>query len=323
MAQAKPLPLSAQAPPASNSSPPSSPKSNRSTTGFAARHGSRVRSRRSTLGLAGRTLNVRFNSPLLSGFVGAPFASPHSSMVSYKCSRWVVLSYLRRYRRAKEALRGGPETFAQVSQDDRVGAQPTIQVHRPGNTGAESRSRGSSRSSSSVITFDQGRYSSYGRIVRQRGYAPSSGRRPTSHRRHHTHQIRRRMVRPLLPSLYSSSATYSTSQSHHLTSRRPTPGNGYLEALLQPNVHTFTSGMLQRVTSKGFIDSEGTEHECDIFVCATGFDTSFRPRFPVVVDGVNVQERWREYPVDAVSFLVSLRGMTRAIGHMDCETFRD
>lgn len=59
--------------------------------------------------------------------------------------------------------------------------------------------------------------------------------------------------------------------------------------------------MLQRVTPKGFIDSEGIEHECDIFVCATGFDTSFRPRFPVVVDGVNVQERWREYPVDAVS----------------------
>ncbi|EIM91707.1 FAD/NAD-P-binding domain-containing protein [Stereum hirsutum FP-91666 SS1] len=81
--------------------------------------------------------------------------------------------------------------------------------------------------------------------------------------------------------------------------RRPTPGNGYLEALLQPNVHTFTNGMLQRVTPKGFIDSEGIEHECDIFVCATGFDTSFRPRFPVVVDGVNVQERWREYPVDA------------------------
>lgn len=101
----------------------------------------------------------------------------------------------------------------------------------------------------------------------------------------------------------NSLCSLSHTPTNYLPSRRPTPGNGYLEALLQPNVHTFTNGMLQRVTPKGFIDSEGIEHECDIFVCATGFDTSFRPRFPVVVDGVNVQERWREYPVDAVSFL--------------------
>lgn len=105
------------------------------------------------------------------------------------------------------------------------------------------------------------------------------------------------MVRALLP----PPPALTHSSTGILTSRRPTPGNGYLEALLQPNVHTFTNGMLQRVTPKGFIDSEGIEHECDIFVCATGFDTSFRPRFPVVVDGVNVQDRWKEYPVDAVS----------------------
>lgn len=50
--------------------------------------------------------------------------------------------------------------------------------------------------------------------------------------------------------------------------RRPTPGNGYLEALLEPNVTVFTK-MFQRITPKGFIDDEGNEHEVDAIVCAT------------------------------------------------------
>lgn len=51
-------------------------------------------------------------------------------------------------------------------------------------------------------------------------------------------------------------------------SRRPTPGNGYLEALLQPNVQVYTD-MLQRITERGFIDADGVEHEVDVFICAT------------------------------------------------------
>lgn len=58
--------------------------------------------------------------------------------------------------------------------------------------------------------------------------------------------------------------------------------------------------MFQHVTPKGFIDAEGNEHECDVFVCATGFDTSFKPRFPVIAHGVNIQDRWKEYPNDCV-----------------------
>ncbi len=106
--------------------------------------------------------------------------------------------------------------------------------------------------------------------------------------------------------------------------RRPTPGNGYLEALLQPNVHTFSDGMLQTLTEKGFLDAQGVEHEVDVFVCATwvqaedfarvlsdfeanfklsgllsGFNTSFVPRFPIIAHGVNVQDRWAKYPVDS------------------------
>lgn len=50
--------------------------------------------------------------------------------------------------------------------------------------------------------------------------------------------------------------------------RRPTPGNGYLEALSEPNVTVFTE-MFQTITEKGFLDAEGNEHEVDIIVCAT------------------------------------------------------
>ena len=50
--------------------------------------------------------------------------------------------------------------------------------------------------------------------------------------------------------------------------RRPTPGNGYLEALLEDNVTVYTE-MFQRFTEKGFIDAEGQEVEVDVVVCAT------------------------------------------------------
>ncbi|KAJ4485928.1 FAD/NAD-P-binding domain-containing protein [Lentinula aciculospora] len=81
--------------------------------------------------------------------------------------------------------------------------------------------------------------------------------------------------------------------------RRPTPGNGYLEALLEPNVHVFTE-MFQRVTPKGFIDNEGNEYAVDAIVCATGFNTSFIPRFPVIgLGGINIQHRWKDYPIDS------------------------
>ncbi|KIK70801.1 hypothetical protein GYMLUDRAFT_184786 [Collybiopsis luxurians FD-317 M1] len=81
--------------------------------------------------------------------------------------------------------------------------------------------------------------------------------------------------------------------------RRPTPGNGYLEALLQPNVRVFTE-MFQKVTKRGFIDYEGNEHKVDAIICATGFNTSFIPRFPIIGRrGINVQDRWQRYPVDS------------------------
>ncbi|KAH8692574.1 hypothetical protein BGW36DRAFT_399412 [Talaromyces proteolyticus] len=77
--------------------------------------------------------------------------------------------------------------------------------------------------------------------------------------------------------------------------RRPTPGNGFLEALTLPHVHTFT-GEVQKITPTGFVDHFGIEHEVDVIICATGFDTSWRPRFPVVARGNNIQELYAEKP---------------------------
>lgn len=73
--------------------------------------------------------------------------------------------------------------------------------------------------------------------------------------------------------------------------RRPTPGNGYLETLTGDKTTVFTS-QLQRITPKGFIDPDGNEHEVDVIICATGFDTSYKPRMPIIVDGKDMRETW-------------------------------
>ncbi|KAF7190309.1 putative sterigmatocystin biosynthesis monooxygenase stcW [Pseudocercospora fuligena] len=79
--------------------------------------------------------------------------------------------------------------------------------------------------------------------------------------------------------------------------KRPTPGNGYLEAISQPNVTTFTGSGLEKVTKTGILDPDGKEHEVDAIICATGFDTSWVPQFPIIANGVNLQDIYRQKPV--------------------------
>lgn len=45
-------------------------------------------------------------------------------------------------------------------------------------------------------------------------------------------------------------------------------GNGYLEALTQPNVEVYTD-MFSEFTEKGFITAKGEEVEVDVVICAT------------------------------------------------------
>lgn len=76
--------------------------------------------------------------------------------------------------------------------------------------------------------------------------------------------------------------------------RGPTPGDGFLEALIEPIVAVHTN-QIQRITENGFIAHDGTSHEVDVMIiCATGFNTSWTPRFPVKAHGKNLQDIWKE-----------------------------
>ena len=76
--------------------------------------------------------------------------------------------------------------------------------------------------------------------------------------------------------------------------RRPTPGVGYLEALTSDNVETIV-GEIKQVTPHGIVGGDGKEHPIDVLVCATGFDTTFKPRFPLLgAQGKNLEDEWAE-----------------------------
>ncbi|CAK7233713.1 hypothetical protein SBRCBS47491_008705 [Sporothrix bragantina] len=85
--------------------------------------------------------------------------------------------------------------------------------------------------------------------------------------------------------------------------RRPTPGNGFLEALTLDKVTTYLTAV-DEITPKGFIDPEGNEREVDVIICATGFDTSWVPRFPIVANGVNLQDVQAKRPISYLSLAV-------------------
>ena len=74
--------------------------------------------------------------------------------------------------------------------------------------------------------------------------------------------------------------------------RRQTPGPGFLEALVQDNIELKWDD-LANCTEKGITTRSGEEREYDVIVCATGFDTTFRPAFPVIGrNGVNLATKW-------------------------------
>ncbi|KAJ5217907.1 uncharacterized protein N7498_000006 [Penicillium cinerascens] len=88
--------------------------------------------------------------------------------------------------------------------------------------------------------------------------------------------------------------------------RRPTPGNGYLEALASDNVDAVFDPIVT-ITPGGIQTTANVEHKFDAIVCATGFDISFKPRFPLFGHGgENLQDRWtRETPKSYMSLMVA------------------
>jgi hypothetical protein len=98
--------------------------------------------------------------------------------------------------------------------------------------------------------------------------------------------------------------------------RRLTPGNGFLQALQQPNV-TLETKPIVRITENAIVTEDGREHEVDVLICATGnvcntspksalrlilmafqgFDLSFKPRFELRGrNGVDLRRQWDPRP---------------------------
>jgi cation diffusion facilitator CzcD-associated flavoprotein CzcO len=87
--------------------------------------------------------------------------------------------------------------------------------------------------------------------------------------------------------------------------RRLNPGERYLEALQQENVTPIFES-IQTVTSDGIQDFSGKVRPADVLIAATGFDTSFRPRFPILGSGGrDLRELWKDEPASYCGLAVS------------------
>ncbi|OCK84640.1 hypothetical protein K432DRAFT_400973 [Lepidopterella palustris CBS 459.81] len=75
-----------------------------------------------------------------------------------------------------------------------------------------------------------------------------------------------------------------------------TPGGPYMIAIQKEivDVH-FTA--VERITEDGVVGADGKERKVDTIACTTGFDVTYKPRFPVVgKNGVNQHDKWKDTP---------------------------
>ncbi|KAI1342701.1 FAD/NAD(P)-binding domain-containing protein [Xylariaceae sp. FL0016] len=70
-------------------------------------------------------------------------------------------------------------------------------------------------------------------------------------------------------------------------------GFRYLRALKQDNVTVVYSGV-ESFTPTGVTSAGGSRHDGDVIICATGFDTSYVSRYPILLGpgGRNLQDEW-------------------------------
>ena len=91
--------------------------------------------------------------------------------------------------------------------------------------------------------------------------------------------------------------------------RRATPGPLYLESFTRDNVSLITDPIC-RIAETGIVtkSSEGSESLCklDAIICATGFDVSHRPPFPLIGrKGVSLSDYWETEPMSYMSLCAS------------------
>jgi len=75
--------------------------------------------------------------------------------------------------------------------------------------------------------------------------------------------------------------------------RRITPAVGYLQSLHNPNVRVFAEKVAE-IVPEGLKLITGEVIPVDAIICATGFDVSFYPRFPLIRRSGNLQDIWKE-----------------------------
>jgi hydroxyversicolorone monooxygenase len=86
------------------------------------------------------------------------------------------------------------------------------------------------------------------------------------------------------------------------TSFRTPPTNPPIHpssAIQKPNVDVhFTP--VTRISPHAIHGADGTTRPIDTIICATGFDTSYRPRFPIIgTDNIPLSNKWHENPPEA------------------------
>ncbi|KAF2771638.1 FAD/NAD(P)-binding domain-containing protein [Teratosphaeria nubilosa] len=109
---------------------------------------------------------------------------------------------------------------------------------------------------------------------------------------------------------------------YELGCRRITPGTGYLEAFTQPNVH-LTNSEIKQITAEGVETADGVFHAIDVLICATGFDISQVPSFPLIGrDNISLAEKWKDEPESYISLacpdmpnLFFFTGPNATVGH--------
>jgi hypothetical protein len=86
--------------------------------------------------------------------------------------------------------------------------------------------------------------------------------------------------------------------------RRINPGEAYLTSLQNDNVAPIF-GPISEIVTDGVV-SNGEKRPADVIVAATGFNTGFRPRFPIIGrNGVNLQDLWAKEPTSYLGTGVS------------------
>lgn len=83
--------------------------------------------------------------------------------------------------------------------------------------------------------------------------------------------------------------------------RRLTPGEGYLESFLLDSVKLEQSS-ITKITPTGIQTESGSHYDLDVIICATGFDVSHVPHYPVTGrNGVTLAEQWKDEPESYMS----------------------